>query len=89
MAHHLEYASFFVAYYEVDRVRGRPDVPIHGRVREHLGRVRLLDIVSPGLEVSRGGFLQDRLVQLCVGQQTLQTSVLLLKRFQTLRLVGT
>ncbi len=76
-------------YYEVDRVPGKPGVPTHGRAREHLGRGRPLRVVSPGLEVSRGGFFQDRLVQLRIGKQAFQAGVLLLQLFQALRLIGT
>ena len=64
-----------------------PGVRSRSRVREHLGHARPLAAASPGSEVSRGGLPQDRLIQLRVGQQPLQPSVLFLQFLQPLRLV--
>ncbi len=40
-----------------------------------------------GSEVSRGGFLRDRVVKRLLGQQLLESRILLLELFQTLGLV--
>src|SRR5580704_13050780 len=55
--------------------------------RAPLGRARPPRAASPGSVFSRGGLLEDRLVQLGVGQEPLQPRVLLLELLEPLRLV--
>ena len=52
--------------------------------REH---VPLPVVASPGSEVSRGGLLQDRLVQFRLRKKSFESSVLLLKLFELFGLI--
>src|SRR5262249_14970716 len=65
----------------------RPGAARRGRGRARRGRARPPRPASPGSEVSRGGLLEDGLVQLRLGQQPLQPRVLLLQVLEAAGLV--
>ncbi len=67
--------------------RGRPDAHRLAQVRTALVPIPRLLSSSPGLEVSRGDFLQNLIVHRQTRHQLLQPAILLLQRLQTLGLI--
>src|SRR5918997_780731 len=64
-----------------------PGAARRGRGRASLAHARPPRVASPGSVFSRGGLLEDRLVQLGLGQEPFQAAVLLLQVLEPLRLV--
>ena len=72
----------------VGLVHDMPDVPTQDHDLVHLGHDQLLGVGSLGLEVSRRGFLQGDFVQLYIGQQPLEPSVVFFRFLEPFGLVG-
>ena len=64
-----------------------PDVHSSDHGQEQLLSAQLRVAASPGSEVSQGGLPKNRLVEFGVGQQPLQSAILLLEILQPLGLV--
>jgi len=68
--------------------RDRHDALRHDHVPEHHAHAPQQDDASPGSEVSHSCFPENRLFQLRLSHQLLQPGILLLKLFQTHRLIA-
>jgi len=83
----VEYGADDVVLIGTDRALDMHAVPRPGSGPDCYVRDRPPCVASSGSEVSRCGLSKNGLVQLCLCNQLLQTSILSLKLFQSLRLI--